>query len=500
MTRRPETIGELIDRAAHLHGSRPWLWFGDEVFSFAELRRRADFAAAAFLALGVRPGDRVAFVAHNSPDLIFQWFGLNKIGAVFVPLNPDSPADDLAGPLRRAAPSLLVVGPGTEAGSEFEGTVDLNEVAMARQPLVAQPSADPDDVVVFIATSGTTGESKMVMHTHRSFLLTGEGFPWWLGLDENDRLMTSLPLFHINAQAYSTLGSISAGAGLVLLPGFSASRFWQQAADYGATEVNAIGAMIEILMQRASDPAERRHSVRLIYTAPALTRDRHLEVEERFGTRLIYGYGLSESTYGAVWPLDARPYGSMGRLRQHPELGEVNHSRIVDDYGTPVAAGSVGELLLRNPAVMKGYYEMPDATAATLAGGWLHTGDLVRADDDGYLYFVSRKKHLIRRRGENLAPAEVEQVLESHPAVTASAVIGIPSELSDEEVKAFVVVEDPGANASELLTWCRERLAAFKVPRYVEFVAELPRTPTNRVAKHRLSTHLTGLEYDAEGR
>ncbi|MDH3729720.1 MAG: AMP-binding protein, partial [Acidimicrobiia bacterium] len=301
---------------------------------------------------------------------------------------------------------------------------------------------------------------------------------------------------HLNAQAYSTLGSILAGAGLVLLDSFSASRFWEQASDYEATEVNAVGAMVEMLMRRDPNEVERGHKVRLVYTAPALARERHLEVEERFDTRLIYGYGLSECPYGAVWPRDETPYGSMGLLRQHPELGEINEARIVDDSGAPVSTGSVGELLLRNPAVMKGYYEMPDETRKALGGGWLHTGDLVRADDDGYMFFVSRKKHIIRRRGENLSPSEVENALESHPRVEEAAVVGVPSDLSEEEVKAFVVSTQGEVSAGELQTWCRDRLAAYKVPRYIEFVAELPHTATNRVAKHRLPSGLTGNEDD----
>ena len=285
----------------------------------------------------------------------------------------------------------------------------------------------------------------------------------------------------------------------MLLPRFSASAFWQQAADYGATEVNAIGGMVEILMRRPASAVELQHSVRLVYSAPALSRQRHREVEQRFGTRLIYGYGLSENTYGTVWPLDEKPYESMGRLRQHPSLGEINEGRLVNDEGEPVPTGTVGELLLRSPAMMKGYYRMPDETAAALAGGWLHTGDLVRTDADGYIYFISRKNHVIRRRGENLSPAEVEHVLEAHAGVAEAAVIGVASAMTEEDVKSFVMLGDVATTAEDLWDWCGDRLAAFKVPRYIEFVAELPHTATHRVAKHKLPAHLTGNEYDSEG-
>ena len=207
-----------------------------------------------------------------------------------------------------------------------------------------------------------------------------------------------------------------------------------------------------------------------MYTAPAFTEERHREIEQRFGARVVIGYGLSESPYGAIWPRGETPYGSMGRLRQHPELGEINTARIVNAEGLDVADGETGELLLKNPAVMRGYFAMPEETAVALEGGWLHTGDLVYEDRDGYLHFVSRKKHVIRRRGENLSPAEVEAVLDACPAVVESAVIGVASELSDEDVKAFVIPFDHDTTAAELWEWCAARLARFKVPRYIEFV------------------------------
>jgi crotonobetaine/carnitine-CoA ligase len=321
-----------------------------------------------------------------------------------------------------------------------------------------------------------------------------------MGASEQDRFLTCLPLFHINAQAYSTMGALGGGASLVLLPRFSASQFWDQARRSGATMANMIGAMLEILMRQPPRPEETAHHLRLIYTAPLPPEERHLEMERRFGVRLTAGYALSETPYGAVWPLDGpRPYGSMGRPRQHPTLGTINQARVVDDAGRDVPLGQPGELLLRNPAVMKGYFLLPEETARTLDGGWLHTGDLVRQDQDGFLYFIARKKEVIRRRGENLAPVEVEAVLNEHPKVQMSAVVGVPSELTEEEVKAFVV---PAAGAQstpeELWAWCDERLARYKVPRYIEFVAELPMTSTARLAKHKLPRERTPAEHDRE--
>jgi len=317
-----------------------------------------------------------------------------------------------------------------------------------------------------------------------------------LQLTTHDRLMTSLPLFHVNAPAYSTLGSVAARGSLVLLPAFSASDFIAAARRYGATEFNAIGAMLEILMRQPPLADDADNPIRLCYTGPSPDRERQLEIEERFGFEIVCGYALSETPYGLVWRHGSRPFGSLGSARQHPDLGHVNDARVIGDRG-PVAAGEVGELELRNPAIMRGYYEMPDETAEVLVDGWLRTGDLVRDNGDETFTFVGRKKEVIRRRGENLSPAEVEAALERHPDVAEAAVIGVPSELSEQDVKAFVTAA-PGqtVDVSDVHAFAGRHLARFKVPRYFEIVDELPHTPTGRLAKHRLHVERTREEVD----
>jgi crotonobetaine/carnitine-CoA ligase len=333
------------------------------------------------------------------------------------------------------------------------------------------------------------------MQTHRAYVMAGEGFPWWMGLGADDRLMAVLPLFHINAPAYSTLGSVAARAGLVLLPGFSARGFLDAARRYGATEFNAIGAMLEILMRQPPRPEDAETPLRLCYTGPSPEQARQEEMEARFGLEIVCGYGLSESPYGLIWPRGSRPFGSLGAARQHPTLGHVNDARVRE----PDADG-VGELELRNPVIMKGYYGMPEETAAVVVDGWLRTGDLVHENGDGTYTFVGRRKEVIRRRGENLSPSEVEGAAERHPAVAEAAVIGVPSDLSEEDVKAFVV---PAAGAAldvaELDAFLRTQLTRFKVPRYYEVMDELPHTPTGRLAKHRLPVERTPAEVDTAG-
>jgi crotonobetaine/carnitine-CoA ligase len=257
--------------------------------------------------------------------------------------------------------------------------------------------------------------------------------------------------------------------------------------------------MLEILMRQPPRPDDAATPLRLCYTGPAPARERQEEMERRFGLRIVAGYAMSESPYGLIWPRGTRPFGTLGAPRQHPGLGIVNEVRVVDDGGRDLGPGETGELLLRNPAVTPGYWGMPEETASALTGGWLHTGDLVTADDGGTYTFVARKKEVLRRRGENLSPAEVEEALAGHPSVLECAVVGVPSELSEEEVKAFIVAA-PGRTPdfAELRAHAAARLAAFKVPRYWQLIGELPRTPTARVAKHRLPQGHQPGEYDAE--
>ncbi|HET6373358.1 MAG TPA: AMP-binding protein, partial [Candidatus Polarisedimenticolia bacterium] len=328
----------------------------------------------------------------------------------------------------------------------------------------------------------------------RTYVLTGEGFAHWMQLHESDRLFTCLPMSHINARAYSVMGALAAGASLAVEERFSASRLLGWLSESGATELNAIGAMLHIMMRTPPSDADRRHSLRLVYSAPALGEEAHLAFEERFGVRLIIGYGLTESTYGLIHPLSGeRRLHSMGRPRHHPDAGLACEVRLVDaasDPGAPreTAEGEVGEIWLRNPAVFDGYFRDEEATRQTVtADGWLRTGDLARREPGEWYTFVARAKEIIRRGGENIAPAEVEAALMSHPDVQEAAVIGAPSSLGEEDVAAFVIAR-PGATLTpiELDAWCRARLAAFKVPAVWRLVDELPRTPTQRVAKHLL--------------
>jgi carnitine-CoA ligase len=492
------TIPLHFRRAVESVPDKTWLMAGDACFTYAGALGKIEQAASWLRAAGVGPQTRVLVTARNTAGYLLSWLALMEVGATQVPVNPASTDAELCGLVSQIAPALVITDPPlSDALPGGVITVHVDELFAGPADGHGPAPVSERDVAVMIPTSGTTGRSKLVMQTHLAYVMAGEGFPYWMRLSSEDRLMTSLPLFHINAPAYSVLGSIAARASLVLLPGFSGSTFLDAARRYRATEFNSIGAMLEILMRQPPRSDDAENPLRKCYTGPSPTRERQLEIEARFGLEITCGYAMSETPYGLLWRHGTRPYGTLGSPRQHPTLGHVNDARVIDE-GRPVSPGEVGELELRNPAVMAGYFEMAEETAAVIVDGWLRTGDLVTDNGDSTYTFVGRKKQVIRRRGENLSPTEVEIVLERHPDVAEAAVIGVPSELSEEDVKGFVVAAGRSVDVESLREFAALHLAPFKVPRYIEVVDELPHTPTGRIAKHLLPTERTDAEIDVE--
>ena len=536
------TIPRLLERAADRDPGGTWLRTDDLTLTFAAAAGRVAAIAADLAERGIGHGDLVMLTARTTPEYLLSWLALTSLGAVTVPVNPASAPAELAGLTSQVSPKAVLTDAGMlsvdgegdwlgEGDERVRLVIDVHDLAAGPdQPVSALPGrqAEPGDLAVLIPTSGTTGRSKLVMQTHRAYTMAAEGFPYWMELTAADRLMTSLPLFHINAPIYSVLGSLACGAGLVLVPRFSASGFLDTARRHGATEFNAIGAMLEILMRQPERPDDADNPLRLCYAGPAPERDRHEQIERRFGIQIVVGYAMSESPYGLIWRHGTRPYGTLGSVRQHPYLGTINEAKVIaapgpDDGpgseaasaraasggaasggaasgGAGLGAGETGEILLRNPVITPGYWGMPAETAAVkTADGWLHTGDLATVNADGTYTFVGRRKEVLRRRGENLSPLEVEEVIDAHPAVLESAVVGVASDLTEEEIKAFVV-QVPGSSIDlgELRGFAAERLSAFKVPRFWQLIDELPRTPTARIAKHRLPAGHQPAEFDAE--
>ena len=501
------SLGEFLERAAARNPDKVFVEIAGTVLTYREFHHRAQQTAGLFQELGIGRGDRVCLFLPNCPEFLYCWFGLALLGAISVPVNTAYKRDETAFILRDAAAKALVAHQSLDAvaaaaadsvpgvaqrllvaaaeQSPPNGWVDFAAALAGAAASPAHPEVSPEDTAMLVYTSGTTGNPKGVQVTHKMYVAAGQGFAHWTEATPQDRFFTCLPFFHANAQYYSTMGTLAAGATLIVAERFSASRFWEQARQAGATVVNFIGMMMPVLAKQPPTAADRDNQVRLFYGSPAFPPAFLQAFQERFGPDIIVGFGMTETCYGTIERIgEPRRPNSSGRPRLHPDARFVNEIRIVDDAGQPAGIDAVGEIAIKNPAMLPGYWRNPEQTALALREGWLHTGDLGWQDDAGYLYFVDRKKDVIRRRGENISSQEVEEVIKRHPSALDCAVIAVPSELGEDEVKAYITPR-PGRviDPEQIIHWCADHLAYFKVPRYLEVRAELPRTPSLRVRK-----------------
>lgn len=442
----------------------------------------------------------------NCQEFLYVWLGLSHIGGIIVPVNIEfreretsfilRHSDCVAfvgngerlgviGKIRTDLPNLQYVISTEDKKTDLE-ILAFNSFQEESPDLKDYPCVKDDDISSIMYTSGTTGPPKGVLVTHRAYVYCGQGYKLWAEITDQDRLFTCLPLYHANAQYYSTMGSLAAGASLILVNRFSASKFWDQIRYYGVTIFNFIGAMLAILMKQPESPQDSQNPVRVAYGTPALEKKLQESFEKRFGVTLLFGYALTECPFGTIQPLHGvRRPKSIGLPRYHPDF--ENKIIVVDEQDRELPSDKIGEIVINNPTVTPGYFRDPEETNRVIKNGWLHTGDTAYRDKDGYFYFVDRIKDVIRRRGENFSSLEIEEVLNSHPKILESAIIGVPSELTDEDVKAFVVLKPAEVvSPEEIFRWCEERLARFKVPRFLELCKSLPKTPTHRVEKYKL--------------
>ena len=347
-----------------------------------------------------------------------------------------------------------------------------------------------------------------MLNSHKGWVLTGQAYAHTVGITSEDRVMTPNPLFHANAQVYSTMGSLAAGASLILLKRFSTSRIIEQARQYGATKMVLVQGVTPWVWGRPLMENDGDNPIKTMI-AGNVPAEFYKDFEERFQLKIQTIYSLTESTLAIMGPREGtqeRKVGGIGVPMEHPDPAVTNEVKIVDGEGKECAAGVQGEMIIRNPAIMIQYYKDPEKTAETEIDGWIHTGDIGYKDEDGYIFFVGRKKEVIRRRGELIAPTEIEAVINSHPRVADSAVIGIPSGLGtgEEEVKAYIRLNPQETLSPEdVILWCTENLAAFKVPRYVEFRTEFPRSAIGRIQKNELKKEKEDLTegcYDREAK
>ena len=502
-------LRKALEQKARAHPDKTFLIFEDEEenvssYTYAEFDAMVNRTANGLLSLGVEKGDKVNLQLTNCPEFLFSWFAIGKIGAVMVPTNPLSPPDELAYPIRHSEsvvsitqPDLLpgirairgsctdlrhvlVTGPDDpgEGASPFSALVEGQSDALAPVPLY------PLDDAAILYTSGTTSLPKGVLVTHANYIYASEVVSKLMRLGPEDRQLITLPLFHANAQYYSFMTALNAGASVALMPRFSASRFMEQSGRHGCTVTSLFAAPIRMILAQPRTPTEGDNGLRMTIFAQNVTEAQLDEWEERFGAPLLQIYGMTE-TMGQplVNPLDyTRDNMSIGM----PSLGYW--CKVVDENGDEAPDGVPGELLVKGEpgwTVMKGYFRDEENTARTIEDGWIRTGDIAEVDEEGYFRFVDRAKDMIKRAGENVAAGEVESVIKQHSCVADAAVIGVPDEMRDESVKAFVILQEGmTATDAEIIDFCKERLSKFRVPELVEFRDEFPRTSVGKIQKH----------------
>jgi crotonobetaine/carnitine-CoA ligase len=511
----PLTVPALLRRRAEQRGDAPLLRVGPVRLSYRQTAERAAGMAGALAARGIRAGDRVAALCGNRIELLELFLGCAWLGAVVVPLNTALRGASLRDPLHRARANALLVertmcdealavaGPlplwvlDADAAAPDPASAGLIEAGLIEAapieaaPIEAAPiepaPVAPGDTVAILFTSGTTGPSRGVCCPHGQLVQWGRTVGRALELTPDDVLHTNLPLFHTNA-LNAFLQAVVAGASFSLGTRFSASRFFTDAADAGATVTYLLGAMVNMVMSGPPSPADRAHRVTKAL-APASPENLCVPFAERFGVRLVDGFGTTETNLVLGTGVgQARP-GSLG------QVVDGFTARVVDERGRDAPDGQPGELLVRTAlpyGFASGYWDDPEHTAERFRDGWFHTGDRVVRDGDGWFRFVDRIKDVIRRRGENISSYEVEQVLLRHPGVSEAAVFAVPSELAEDEVMAVLVpTPDNHLDLAEVAAHCTRELPYFAVPRYLELADALPKTPTGKVRKHHL--RLTGV-------
>lgn len=508
------SIAEFFERRCAALGDAPMLEYQDRVVSWRECAHRVDRAVGWLRGRGIGKGERIGLMSYNHPDTVVLLIACARLGAIVVPSNPEFQASDARYIFEHAGVGGVVCSPEAlprvrEAVTQVHPApwvLTYDEPCGDEAPLAAQWAAaapdrttrdgGADDTVLILYTSGTTGFPKGVMHSQRSYLLTAEAFVLRMYLQPGERVMCVLPLFHINALMYSLGGAMACGGTLILIRRFSASSFWQDAARTRATEVNVIMSAAAILSRRPPEEFQPSHCLAKMFLAP-LNQDLLDTFTQRFRVPvLIECYGMTEIPGVLSNPFPGpRKLGSMGRISPHPDPAvETPRVRILDDDGRECAVGEIGEIAVRTPTLMQGYYRDPEQTRASFRDGWFLTGDLGWRDEDDFFFFYTRRKDIIRRRGENISGAEIDSAVGCHPDVLECAALGVPSELGEEEV-LVAVVPRPGAQPSLAAVHAHAcaRLAPLKQPRYLVLVDSLPHTGSMKIAKFRLKPELGAL-------
>jgi crotonobetaine/carnitine-CoA ligase len=494
------TLKTALEDKARRFSDQPFLLFEAAAgetgrWTWREFDQAVNRAANLLMARGLRHGDRFNLHLGNCPEFLIFWLAAAKTGTVMVPTNPVSTADEMAYILTHSEARLAVTDPQYAAPihaarGRCPALVEVLECRPLAPLVEGMPDTPPGstvssgDEISMQYTSGTTSKPKGVLLTHANYLYGGEVMAKAMRVLPADRHLIVLPLFHAGAQLHAVLPMLLVGGSVALMERFSASRFVEQALRHEATLAALFAAPIRMLLAQPRTAADGLTRLRAISYAQNITPQQFEDWHERFRAPLMQIWGMTETmSLPLMQPLDLpRKPLSMGM----PVLGY--EAKVVDESGKEVPPGTVGELVVSGvPGItlMKGYFKNPPATADTVRDGWLWSGDQAWVDEEGYFFFVDRKKDMIKRAGENVSASEVEETLKQHPAVFDVAVVGIPDPVRDQAIKAYVILKNgAAASTAELIEWCRGRLSPFKVPELIEFRDAFPRTSVGKIQKH----------------
>jgi crotonobetaine/carnitine-CoA ligase len=505
----------LVEKKARDFADKECIIFEDRTgavqrYTYREFNEQVDKYATVLHNLGIKKDDKVNVHLLNSPEYLFSWFACAKLGAVMIPTNVlcapfemeyfvdfaecvaviTEPAymdmyRSVLDKCPRVKHTIVTrTSPLYPNQKLYPNAVIMQDVLKDTVPAVPQVAIDSEDDLMMLFTSGTTSRPKAVQLTHANALFAGIFGAQGYKVVPEDRHFMVLPLFHVNAQFISVMPTLTAGATLVMAEQFSASKYMEQARRYGATTASLVAATAKMILAQPRHEMDGHNHFRLIMYAIAITEEQWTEFETRFQVQLSDLWGLTETLAETTMnPPDLEmKRNCIGLCR----LG--NEMKVVDEEGQEVPTGTVGEIVVHGVpgrTIMKGYFKNPEATAQTIRAGWLHTGDNGYMDEDGYFHFVDRKKDMIKRGGENVAAVEVEYVLSLHPKVQEAAVVGVPDPIRDEAIMALIVVQaGETCTEEEIINFCKERLAKFKVPSFVEFKKSFPKTSIGKVQKN----------------
>ena len=503
-------LSDLLNDRASRYADKPFLTFERQPnvyrqsLSYRELNNRVNQACHYLASLGLGQGDVFNLHLPNCPAFLVLWFAGARLGAVMMPTNVLSSADELqyllghshskiAFTTQEHLPTLnhcqeslacldriIVCNPYTDTPQP-----DSFEFQLVTQSHLPWPCPASDtDLAAIMYTSGTTSKPKGVMVTHANYITAGRTVADHIELNEDDRQFVVLPLFHGNAQYYSTMSALLRGASIALMDRFSASQYFDKCIEYGCTVASLFAAPIRMILAQAKNPDHRNNNLRIVIYAQNITEQQMQDWHDRFNAPLCQIWGMTETMGPALMnPLHGeRRNWTVGKPSGDYEVA------LVDENNNRLSTGEPGEIIVKGipgESIMSGYFQNPEATASTIHDGWLYTGDNAIKDGDGFFQFVDRKKDMIKRSGENVSAGEVENIILQHPAIFECAVIGIPDEIKDESIVGVVVLHQQQAlTESELIQFCAARLASFRVPEKIVFVESLPKTSVGKIQKH----------------